>query len=146
VNKQLRPGEACLNVLQTILKIKSPPDLGPPTRPARSWQVAEHKLHVRFECGFGYRFQTALAVQLTGVAAEMLDQRRTQPGVSEGLDQHVHSGNKLRVVERIPVVMCKPVFKLHFAETQQGCFRVCGLLAFSPARRWRNVRGRRAAV
>ncbi len=55
-------------------------------------------------------------------------------------------GNKLRVVERIPVVMCKPVFKLHFAETQQGCFRVCGLLAVIPARRWRNVRGRVAAV
>jgi hypothetical protein len=56
------------------------------------------------------------------------------PGTSEGLDQHVHDGNKLRVVERIPVVMCKPVFKLHFAETQQGCFRVCGLLAVIPAR------------
>ena len=51
----------------------------------------------------------------------MLDQRRTQPGVSEGLDQHVQNGNKLRVGERIPVVMCKPVFELYFAETQQSC-------------------------
>jgi hypothetical protein len=27
---------------------------------------------------------------------------------------------------------CKPVFKLHFAETQQGCFRVCGMLVRYP--------------
>ena len=132
--------------VEQLQRLRGRQKLGPPTLAARSGQVAEHKLHVRLERGFRCRFQTPLVVQLAGVAAQMLDQGSTHPGVSEGLDQHVHDGNKLRVVERIPVVMCKPVFKLHFAETQQGCFRVCGLLAVIPARRWRSVRARVAAV
>jgi hypothetical protein len=54
-----------------------------PERPTRSGQVAEHEFCVRFERRSGCRLLAIPMVQFTGVAAQVLNQRRAQPDVSE---------------------------------------------------------------